>query len=86
MDCDLKRLVALNSMGVSLTVGSCHVYLNCDAEDEPLLSGVSRKIHGGVTQALDVIDEDLKRDGNPTLLERFEGLPTAYCKALRLFG
>lgn len=88
MDCDLKRLVALNSMGVYLTVGSCHVYLNCDAECESLLSldliGVNSKIYGGIVQALDVMDEALRRDGKPTLLERFEGLNLPPAQSLGL--
>lgn len=71
-----KRLLMLNQIGVYLKGAHGHVWIELDEEAEYHLEfkqvAVNNKIYGGVIEAIDVMDEALRRDGQPSLMDTWE--------------
>ncbi len=78
-----KRLLVLGQLGCRLESDSGHIWIE-QAEgldyDNYRLSGILRKngvrlnnkIYGGILEALDTIDEALKKCGEDSLLEKYD--------------
>ncbi len=78
-----KRLLVLGQLGCRLESDSGHIWIEQDREldyEEYRLYGIlkkggvrlNNKIYGGILEALDTIDECLKRCGEDTLLEKYD--------------
>lgn len=61
-----QRLLMLNQMGAYLDGQDGHIWINGDIGLDTIM--VNSKIYGGVIEALDTIDEALRRDGQEDLL------------------
>lgn len=70
-----KQLLILNQYGVYLRGADGHVWIESDGDCEyPLVLKnvmMNSKIYGGVIEAIETIDEALKRDGQEDLLTRW---------------
>ena len=68
-----KRLLIMNSMGVYLYGRDGHIWIGTSDESNAYLLSISlnNKIYGGVIQAVDTFDEALQRDGQPSLMDRW---------------
>lgn len=72
-----KRLMAAMQIGIRIEQDSGHRYIfeEPDADNScDLVESISCKQYGSYSSCLDVIDEELARRGEKTLLERFDNL------------
>ena len=65
-----KRLLMLNQLGVYLSGQDGHIWLNGEGVFDSVM--LNSKIYGGVIEALDTVDEALRRDGKSSLLEMWD--------------
>lgn len=68
-----KRLLMMNSMGVYLSGRDGHIWIETSEDSRAYLLSISlnNKIYGGVIQAVDTFDAALQRDGQPSLMDRW---------------